>query len=163
MSEGTKVLEVGLSGIGRYRPYVVFGPLRATEITWLRATPPHPSNGRICNPLPVHAERVGSPDWLDGDVNVVAEPASVAKCRLEVSDVLLGLFEQWSQSLGYVGQLEFVRLGEPLSVAFQLLARRVSDQLAGHHANQWLPALDEPLWSGRHQGTQSEQQGPGHD
>ncbi len=36
--------------------------------------------------------------------------------------MFLGLFEKWSQSLGYVGQLELVRLGEPLSVAFQLLA-----------------------------------------
>jgi hypothetical protein len=59
---------------------------------------------------------------LDGGVDVVAERGSVAKCRLEVSDVLLGLFDKWSQSLGYVGQLEFIRLGEPLSVAFQLLA-----------------------------------------
>ena len=35
--------------------------------------------------------------------------------------MLLGLFQEWSQSLGHIGQIQFVRLSKALPVALQLV------------------------------------------
>ena len=66
----------------------------------------------------MRVEDLSSKDWgknVQGDDMVLATESTV-----QIANMLLGLFQQWSQSLGDVSEAEPVRLGEALPVSFEL-------------------------------------------